>query len=256
MSIRSDVSISRRKKGSRAGEEIISSKHSEWLFDLFVIFCLVGTKRIHIYKCQSWHVVFSCPWFSLSVGGSNSEPWGEIWLWEVTRFTPFLGLETTWESVIPHDVWRGWIELSAKMGFLARNLPRMWKINRCWLLFIQQLNGETHQKTFHHWIQLLQPAWNWNQSQLREENLSPFSRSTQSWFWEEIWDICQTSTYLAVLSKAAMAFAQHLLSRANFVQTFCKEHRGIGGGQLMGSSLGWLLLIQSNWMTYEMWMLA
>ena len=52
--LRSDVSISRRKKGSRAGEEIISSKDPEWLFDLFDIFCLVGINvYIYIYLAKT-----------------------------------------------------------------------------------------------------------------------------------------------------------------------------------------------------------
>ena len=228
------------------------------------LFCLPGRMRVDVYiyiytlylymKCTyiSWHVDF-CSLILTPCWGSKREPRGLQWSNEEKMVTQPPGgdkkhhSEGGWkqhDTMICRDVWRA-TEVSRWQTsgiFSVWNCARSEsEINLCWRNDLPPLNS----------------AWNWSQSELWEEHLPPFSRSTYHHDFGRIYGIYLSNFNISRFPRLLW----HLLNTCSPGPISCKPFaRNIAG---LGKCNWWshislgddFLLIQSNWMAYEMWML-
>lgn len=227
------------------------------------LFCLPGKTSMDVYiyilyldmkyTYISWHVDF-CSLILTPCWGSKREPRGLQWSNEEKMVTQPPGgdkkhhSEGGWkqhDTMICRDVWRATEVSRWKTSgiFSVWNCARSEsEINLCWRNDLPPLNS----------------AWNWNQSELWEEHLPPFSRSTYPHDFGRIYGIYVSNFNISRFPRLLW----HLLNTCSPGPISCKPFaRNIAG---LGERNWWshislgddFLLIQSNWMAYEMWMLA
>ena len=117
------------------------------------------------------------------------------------------------------------------------------EINLCWRNDLPPLNS----------------AWNWSQSELWEEHLPPFpGLLILMILGGYMGHICQTSTYLVFRGCCGICSTLALPGqfRANLLQGTLPDWGSATDEVILVLVGDDFLLIQSNWMAYEMWMLA